>query len=449
MMFWKKQKKPIDSSYFLFLISPLSLCPMARIRPFRAWRYNTHQVGELNEQFSPLFDVVNEAQLQALYQKPYNSIHLSVPRSHDETVKRLRNWKQTGVLEQDKQPSLYVYYQYFTLYGERKPLIRKGFIAMIEAKEGDIILHEDTITHSVANRVKLLSRTQLNVAPTHGLYPDPNHELESLMDWYIEQQAIYHYIDYQGVINKLALISDPAHIARFEAKLAEQPVYLADGHHRLESSKVFRDELAQQGKLGADDMANYHMMYLTNLYAEGLQILPTHRVYFEEEKIDLAAIRSQLSDYFTIEDVSRSRKSIVGLLKGKDCAFGMVSLGRKWLLQPKQEIDLEKEISLNLPSPLKKLSYTILHYLIFDKILKIPYAEQNKSRQIAYEKDYARAISLVNTSKAKLAFITQGVQMETMLEICDTGYKMPQKSTYFYPKVVCGLVFGTINQHET
>ncbi len=418
---------------------------MAKIRPFRAWRYNETKVGELYEQFSPLFDVVHEEQLAKLYASPFNSIHLSVPRSHDETVEHLKKWKEEEVLLQDDQPAIYVYYQYFTLFGERKTFVRKGFISMIKLEEKEIILHEDTITHSVEDRVRLLARTEINVAPTHGLYRDQEHELEAIMDRYMEQ-PIYQHIDYQGVINKLAIIRDPEDIQPFLDKLASQPVYLADGHHRLESSKVFRD---QQAEASPDAMVHYHLMYLTNLDADDLRILPTHRVFFAEQKPDMLSLREKLSAFFEMEDVSRSHRSLIDLLKDRKHAFGMVSLGRKWILQLKEDICPEKYIPLNLPDPLKRLDYTLLHYFVFDQVLQIPYLKQSNSKAIAYEKDYARALYAVNSSKASLAFITQGVEMEDMLEICETGYKMPQKSTYFYPKVVCGLVFGSINENET
>ena len=421
---------------------------MAIIQPFRALRYNTAKVGELYEQFSPLVDVLHEDQLAALYALPYNSIHLSLPRSHDEMVNVLDQWKKEGILQQDEKPAIYVYYQYFTLFGERKTFVRKGFVAMIKLIEEDIILHEDTIAHSVNSRVELLARTRLNVAPTHGLYRDPDRELEAIMDAYMAQ-PLYQHIDYQGVINKLAIITDPADIQPFIQKLASQRVYLADGHHRLASSQVYRDQQAQLPGFQPDSLINYHLMYLTNADTDDLRILPTHRIYFTEEKPDMAALRQRLSAYFELIDVSRSKKSLIDLLEGRAHTFGMVALGRKWLLQLKAEHNPEEIIELDMPAPLKRLNYTLLHYLVFGHGLQIPYASQSSSKAIRYEKDYVRAIQSVNSGQATLAFITQGVEISTMMEICETGYKMPQKSTYFYPKVVCGLVFGTLDEHET
>lgn len=421
---------------------------MADIKPFRAWRYNADKIENIPDMFSPLFDVVSQSQLDRLYQNSNNSIHLSVPRSQDQAIQKLNEWKAKGIISQDPLPAIYVYYQTFTLYGEHQTYTRKGFISMIRLKKEDIILHENTIAHSVADRVDLLAQTKLNVAPTHALYQDPDHELEALMDSYMAH-PLYEYIDYQGVINKLAIVQKPEDIQQFIDKLAPQPVYLADGHHRLESSFVYRDQLAAQGELHPDSIVNHHLMYLTSLDADDLRILPTHRVWMSAQKPNIQACRDALLEYFDLKDVSRSRRPLFDLLKQEEEAFGLVAQGRRWIMKLKADIDPVQMIDLPLPDVLKQLDYTMLHYFVFDKILGIPYVEQGKSQAIRYEKDYYRAVSYVNKGEAGLSFIAKEVKMEQMLEICQTGFKMPQKSTYFYPKVVCGLVFGTIDEHET
>jgi uncharacterized protein (DUF1015 family) len=281
------------------------------------------------------------------------------------------------------------------------------------------------------------------------LYRDPSHSLEAIMDTYMEQPMSV-YIDYQGVVNKLAIIQNPKDMQPFLEVIAKQKVYLADGHHRLASSFAYRDKLVQRQDLHPQSVVNYHLMYLTNLDADDLRILPTHRVWLPKEAPSISAIREKLETWFELEDVSRSRKSLVDLLEGRSpYTFGMAALGRKWLISLKPEIDPVQAIPLNMPPPLKALNYSVLHYLIFDQCLEVPYDEQKNSAEIHYEKDYSRALDMVNKGEATLAFIASEVSMEQMLEICETGHKMPQKSTYFYPKVVSGLVFGTIDEHET
>ncbi|RMG32058.1 MAG: DUF1015 domain-containing protein [Bacteroidetes bacterium] len=419
---------------------------MASIRPFRAWRYNQHRIRDINLKFSPLFDVVNPRQLHALYQIPNNSIHISVPRSHAQALEKLQQWKAADIIRQDPIPGIYVYYQQFSLYGEQRQYVRKGFITMVHLDESDIIEHEDTMPGSVNDRIQLLEKTLLNVSPTHGLYRDPDFELETLMDSYM-QDPLYEYIDYQGVINKLAVVQNPQDVARFVQKMRTEKIYLADGHHRLESSQAF---WAKQKERGAsrDSIMAHHLMYLTNLASDDLRILPTHRVWKPRAEEELSSIMQRIRQYFSVIDVTTSRRPVYDMLRGLKSTFGLIAPKRQYLIQLKPEIDPLQAIKPQLPAVIKQLDYTQLHYFVFDQVLGYPYASQHETQDIVYEKDYVRAIETVNKGEAALSFICNEVQIEEMLAVCESGAKMPRKSTYFYPKVVSGLVFGSIDEDE-
>jgi len=158
---------------------------MAEILPIKAWKYSPELNDQIEELVSPLFDVVSEKQRKRLYEKEYNSIHLSVPlgnQAADFAAKRLQQWKDEGVIIQDQIPGIYVYYQYFTLAGSHKEYCRKGFICNIKAYDWDekiILRHENTMPHSVNDRVELLEKTKFNVSATHGLYADSEKSLEN------------------------------------------------------------------------------------------------------------------------------------------------------------------------------------------------------------------------------------------------------------------------------
>lgn len=420
---------------------------MAKIRPFRGWRYRSEEPGAVQQHLAPLFDAVYPGQMEALYARPHNAIHLSVPQSLPQAAAQLQQWKQEGILLQETQPALYAYYQTFTLYGQPARYTRKGFVAMIRLDETQVIPHEAVLPHAVQDRVALLELMKLNAAPTHGLYRDPTRSLEPVMDRYIAQSPFEH-IDYQGVINRWAPITDPDDIRCFVELLASQPVYLADGHHRYESSLAWRRRLQEQGSLDEEAPAHYHLMYLSNLETEDLRILPTHRIWRPAFRPDLPAIRERLAQWFELEDVSRSRRPLYDLLRGQPNSFGMAALGRSWLLRLREHVAPEEDVALPTPAAVKNLSYTQLHYFVFDRSLGIPYAEQTGAAEIVYEKDYYRALSSVNKGEAALSFIAQEVAIGQMLDICASGARMPQKSTYFYPKVVCGIVFASIDDHE-
>jgi uncharacterized protein (DUF1015 family) len=426
---------------------------MAHIRPFRAWRYaDSHDV---EQNFSPLFDVVSPEQLAHLYSLPDNSIHVSVPLSDAHVLEKWQEWKTRGVVAQDPLPAIYVYYQEFSLFGDEKKYVRKGFVSMIriQAPEvptgSDIVLHEGTISSSVADRRRLLEKLMLNTAPTHGLYEDPAFELEAIMDAYM-QHPDSSYIDYQGVINKLAIVQDCRDIARFQAVLADRAVYLADGHHRLASSVALREKaLREAWPLPEDSMVNYHMMYLTNLCSDDLRILPIHRVFHLAERThNPNPLLGRLREYFNITDITFAREPIYQTVGARPYAFGMVMGSTQFLLELRPEIDPVRDIDLPLPDAVKQLDYTVLHYFVFDKVLGAPYLEQHAADAIHYVKDYGVAVKQAVTWPNQLAFITRGTTMEQMMDVCRSGSLMPQKSTYFYPKVVCGLVFGSIQDDE-
>ena len=428
---------------------------MAVIRPFRAWRYNEEVIRDIQRKFSPLFDVVNEEQLKQLYETPNNSIHLAVPTSIEDSLAKQNEWKENKIIRQDPLPGIYIYYQEFSLFGQNRKFVRKGFISMArispddETPESDIILHEGTITASVNERTKLLEKTLLNVAPTHGLYEDPEFELEALMDEYMEH-PIYEHIDYQGVINKLAIVQDKKDIERFIQLMKQKKIYLADGHHRLASSITLRDKLKAEGsELVEDSMVNYHLIYLTNLCSDDLQILPIYRILrIPGRKFSSEVMLSRLDWYFDITEVTQHRRPVYEQVKERKHTFGMVLGARQFLLELKVRIDPTKKILLDLPDEVKKLDYTVLHYFVFDQILGIPYHEQPKSDYIEYQKEYSTALKRAIKNEDTLSFITPGLSMDDMMSVCKTGAKMPQKSTYFYPKVVCGLLFASIDDKE-
>ncbi|MFN8394229.1 MAG: DUF1015 domain-containing protein [Bacteroidia bacterium] len=427
---------------------------MAHIRPFRAWRYNEEKLGNIEPMFSPLFDVVSPEQLELLYSNPSNSIHLSVPESDAAVMEKLQDWKANGVLHQDPLPAIYIYYQEFSLFGESKKYVRKGFVSMIQldteaTDERNIILHEGTIETSVLDRTRLLRQTLLNVAPTHGLYHDPHFRLEALMDAYMAH-PMHEYLDYQGVVNKFALVQDRRDIALFQEVIAEGPVYLADGHHRLASSMALYQQAIAEGKeLPHDSAWGYHMMFLSNTAGDDLRILPIHRVWELPEKThNPNPILNRMRDYFEVNEVTFDRVPIYTRVLESPRTYGFVIGSLQFLIRLRDEIDPLRDIPLDLPDAVKALDYTVLHYFVFEKVFGVPYAEQRMSNNVQYLKDVGLAVKQVVTYRQRLAFIMPGCSMGQMMAVCESGALMPQKSTYFYPKVVCGLLFGSIDDDE-
>ncbi len=424
---------------------------MPEIKPLRAWRYNQNLSTAIDDLTSPLFDVVSEKQRKALYQNPYNSIHLSVPQGVDAANHAhhlLDQWKASGVIVQDKLPGIYVYYQYFTLYGSSKELCRKGFVCNIRvhAWEDDVILrHENTIPKSVNDRIELLRKTKLNVSPTHGLYTDAAFELETYMDEAI-RNPIYEAEDYQGVRDVLAVIHDADVIKKFMNALATKQVILADGHHRYEGSLV---NMQQQQKANphhtGNEAYNFHLMYLTNTEAGDLRILPTHRLIKDLPNFSEDQILKKLEHDFTIKPVEDA-DTLNEIIAGKPWAFGLMFKENAYKLRLKPEA--LATMTWHFPDVVKKLDLTVMHYFIIEKALGIPGKDQRKSENIFFDRSFSDCLKRVLQDEAQLAIITNEVSIEDVKNVCHSGATMPQKSTYFYPKVICGFLFASIKEDE-
>ncbi|HCW07569.1 MAG TPA: DUF1015 domain-containing protein [Cytophagales bacterium] len=424
---------------------------MAEIRPFRAWRYNPQKIKEIDDVTSPLFDVVSEKQRAALYQNPYNSIHLSVPKPPDaanHAKKLLEDWKKDGVLIQDKLPAIYVYFLYFKLTGDSKEYCRKGFVCNIRAyqfSENVVLRHENTIPQSVNDRIELLEKTELNVSPTHGLYTDSNFELEKYMDAAI-QSPLYEVEDYQGVRNVLAVIHDVSIIQKFIDALKDKKVILADGHHRYEGSLVYRQKCmkANPNHTGNEGY-NFHLMYLTNTEAGDLRILPTHRLIKNLKDFDEHKIIAQLSHDFIVREIEDA-DTLNEIIVGKKWAFGLLFKDKAFKVRLKPEAIAT--MRWPFPEEVKNLDLTVMHYFIIEKILGIQGKDQRASENITFDRSFSDCLTKVMREEAQLAIITQDVSIEDVKHVCQSGSTMPQKSTYFYPKVICGFMFSSIKEEE-
>jgi uncharacterized protein (DUF1015 family) len=424
---------------------------MAEIKPIRAWRYNSVLAEKIEELTSPLFDVVSDKQRKKLYENPFNSIHVSVPQGTnpvENAYQLLTRWKSNGTIEQDVVPGIYVYYQYFKLAGSSKEHCRKGFVCHIRAydwEEGVILRHENTIPKAVNDRIALLEKTQLHASPTHGLYTDPTFALEKYMDEAMKM-PLYETEDYQGVRDVLALIQDAKVIQLFIDSINPLKIILADGHHRYESSLALKKQLESINPTHTGTEGyHFHLMYLTNTEAGDLRILPTHRLISGVADFDEDEIVAKLSAYFEIKPIENV-DSLNEIIVGKKWAFGIVLKKQAFKIRLKPEAF--NLMTWKFPPEIKNLDLTVLHYFIIEKILGILGKDQRASENISFERNFSTCLSKVNQNEAQMAIITQEVSIEEVKQVCASGYTMPQKSTYFYPKVISGFLYSSIKEDE-
>ncbi|MGD9055714.1 MAG: DUF1015 domain-containing protein [Desulfobacterales bacterium] len=420
---------------------------MAEIKPFRAWRYRPSLLENIGELTSPLFDVASEKQREALYGNSLNSIHLSIPRG-DQPAKNaaaaLAEWKRNKIIIQDEVPGLYVYYQYFSLPSDPEAYCRKGFICKIRVhdwQENIILRHENVMDDAVDGQLELLAQTRLNASPTHGLYIDESFGLEPYMDACI-QDPICKTEDYQGVIDVMGIIQDETIIAKFVERLKDEQIILADGHHRYAGSLAYmKQQMADNPAHTGDEGYNFHLMWLTNTEANDLRILPTHRLIKGIPNFAEAAIMKKFERNFKIRPVA-DPGDLHEFILGKPWTFGLIFEENAYAVRLKPEAF--PELKWNFPEQIKQLDLTVAHYFIIEEILGIAGKEQTKSDKIEYERNFTRCMTAVMGGQAQMAIITNDVRIEDVKRVCGCGCTMPPKSTFFYPKAICGFLYCSI-----
>ena len=420
---------------------------MAEIKPFRAWRYRPNLLENIEELTSPLFDVASEKQREALYGNPLNSIHLSIPRG-DQPAKSaaaaFEEWRLNNFIVQDEVPAIYVYYQFYSLPSDPKTYCRKGFICKIRVHEWQdnvVLRHENTMDDAVDGQLDLLKETRLNASPTHGLYTDGAMELEPYMDTCI-QNPICRAEDYQGVTDALGIIRDENIIAKFVGRLRNKQIILADGHHRYAGSLAYmQQQMADNPAHTGREGYNYHLMWLTNTEANDLRILPTHRLIRGLPDFDQTAIIEKFEKNFKIKPVVDPGE-IHEFILGKPWTFGIIFAENAYAVRLKPEAF--PQLKWNFPEQIKQLDLTVAHYFIIEKILGIAGKNQNRSDKIQYERNFTKCMTAVLKQEAQMAILTNDVRIEDVKRVCGCGCTMPPKSTFFYPKAVCGLLYCTL-----
>ena len=420
---------------------------MAEISPFRAWRYSEKLMENISDLTSPLFDVASEKQKAALYGNPYNSIHLSIPGGDcpsQNACKILQQWRDEGSIQRDLSPGVYVYFQHFRLAGDPTEYCRKGFICKIRVydwNENIILRHENTMPRSVNEQVELLAATRLNVSPTHGLYTDEKFELEEYMDQSM-QQPICETENYQGTRDVLSVIREPRIIERFVNRMTDNKVILADGHHRYAGSLAYmKQQMAFNPDHTGKERYNYHLMWLTNTEADDLKILPTHRLIKNLANIEEEALLKKLNRHFTVKLVSNP-DHMDEIIAGKRWTFGLIFPENAYRISLKP--DAHRELNWNFPDRIKALDLTVLHYFVIQEALGIKGKDQSVSECIGFERRFAACLTNVIQGVCQIALITNGVSITDVKTVCSSGCTLPQKSTYFWPKVICGLVFSSL-----
>lgn len=430
---------------------------MAKIVPMKGLRYNSSKV-DVNEVVTPPYDVIDAKGQEDFYGKnPYNVIRLELgkvfPDDNDEQNRYtraagfLREWITSDVLVHENKPSVYLYEQEFEARGEKK--IRSGYIAGIQANDyskGEVLPHEETLPKHKADRLNLMKATLANFSPIFGLYADPDHVIEAvLIKAKGNQKPDIEITDDQGVINRLWVVSDENAVQTVVEQMESKKVFIADGHHRYETAVNFGKEMSAQGKSGYD----YLMICLVNLYNKGLVVFPTHRVIKNLADFDLNVLLHKLTDDFNVEEITDlTLNEFISKLESEGQnkhSFGLYAGNNYYLISLKDEDLLDKIALEDRSAAWRRLDVSIMHTLILEKLLGIGSQQRADESNLVYVRDDDTAKAAVDDGSAQLTFFMNSTKVEEVTDIATGGEKMPQKSTFFYPKVITGMV---INDYE-
>ncbi len=435
---------------------------MARIYPFRAWRYNPSAV-RLDDVVTQPYDKISPAMQQAYYQRsPYNLVRiiLGLPELFDadkgenvytRAARDFRAWREQGVLKQEHEPCVFAYAQRFRVPGSDAVKERRGFIALGKVhdySEGVVFRHEQTLSKPKSDRLNLLRATRAHFGQIFMLYSDPSGSVEkTLYDG--SGTADAEVTDEYGVLHRLWRVNNPSTIRLLTTAMADKKLIIADGHHRYETALNYAKEHAQgaasQSELSATGLPQPPypeaavMMTFVNMDSDGLLILPTHRVVHSLAGFDPAAFRAKAEEFFAIESLTPGdAQSYIGKLKTQNgTSFIAVTRGGDFLLRAKPET-MAKALA-EVPDRQRQLDLTQLHAIVLDRLLGLDAEKVREQTNIRYLRDASEAVEHVRNGEADVTFLTNPVTMEQLREVAFAGEVMPQKSTDFYPKLLSGL----------
>jgi uncharacterized protein (DUF1015 family) len=433
------------------------------IKAFAGYRFDPAVVGDVGKCIAPPYDVIDEKMLASLTARSdYNIAKITRPKAsptddehnnqYTRAGKQLKQWFEQGVLKKDRRDSVYAYVQDFDIAGAH--LRRSGFIALGKLEEfgSGVQPHEKTLDGPKADRLKLLRAKGANLGQIFLLYDDPEKVADGLIAKAASRPALLDFVDDDGVRHRLYAIDEPAEIGRLTAMMAAQPTIIADGHHRYEVALQYSRESGKPS-------AKYRMMTFVNMRNEGLIILGTHRLLVQMAGFAVGKMLASISGSF---EVTRNAFASAGekaaarakmheqmaeaFRKGKN-AFGLYAAdGAFYTLTLKDAAAMDEFAAMSKAA--RSLDVNVLHKLILDKHLGIGDKQLAGQSNLEYVKDFAHyidaAVAKVDAGQAQALFWMNPTRIEQVRSVAAVGEKMPQKSTFFYPKIFTGLVVNKL-----
>lgn len=423
---------------------------MANVKSFKGLRFNTEKAGKIEELVCPPYDIISDKQrLEYIRKNDNNIINLELPKGpypYDEAFDVLEYFFDNQIIKKDKEDAIYIYEEEFTAYGKRKKV--KGCIVRVELSEfskGVVLPHEETLSKAKEDRFNLMKATNCNFSQIYSLYMDSEHKIINRLDKLSECKPDIEMTDNDNVVHRLWIVTEKEEINAICSDFIDKKLYIADGHHRYETAINYRNYCHENNiYIGGE---NYVMMMLVDMEHDGLVVFPTHRLIRNLDNFDAEKVINACKEYFEVtekDNISDIENTLHQYYKQNKKAFAFYCGGDKWTLLVLKDMNILKELLPEKSSAFQGLDVTVLHTLILEKLFGIDAENMAKQINLTYTKYFDEAIENVKTGKAQCSFILNPTKVTEIRDVASAGEKMPQKSTYFYPKLITGLVMNDL-----
>lgn len=433
---------------------------MAELRPFKGLCYNQEKAGRMDTLVTPPYDVISPEGQRLYYRlNQFNVIRLDLgkdfPSDTLEDNKYIRaahffeEWQQEEVLKRSDEKAFYLYEQEYAIKNGRKK--RKGFIGLVKLADfasGAVLPHERTMSKPKEDRLNLMNSTHANFSPIFSIYSDPEHKITRVLE---DQKKNPPSLDFRGeedIQQTVWEVTDPAALKQIINVTADKTMFIADGHHRYETALTFRDQMREKyPDSTGEESWNYVMMFLVNMDDEGLTILPVHRMF---KNIDFNPLKflTDARQFFEVK-MLHSPDNLFEQMSQADTnghCFGLYYGGNEYYLLILNDVNIIDEMLSKDHSPeWKRLDVTLLHNIVLYQLLVLKDRDLEKEEIIEFNKDGSDAIDQVQQGKQEAVFFLNPTKIDEVRKIALNGERMPQKSTYFYPKPLTGIVINKLD----
>ncbi len=426
---------------------------MAKIEPFRALVYNQGEIRNLSSVVCPPYDIISPIQQQYYHDlHPHNFIHILLGKDipgedkYRRAAHLFKDWQKDKILVLDTSPAIYFYSQQYNLKGEKRT--RLGFIARLylEDKNSTIYGHEHTRLEPKEDRLKLLKSAKANLSPIFVIFADKKRIIQNTHQYIQDKKPFIDIVDEEKIIHKLWRLDSPDILEGIKTKMQNENIFIADGHHRYEVACTYRDEMRKRLGSGQQDEAgfNYILAYFTNANSSGLTILPIHRLVKLDFPMDTKKLLTAIGNYFDIEEIKDKIRFFFLMQKAGEAehVLGLYYHKKYWLLRLKNIKILDRLIS-DRPPEFRSLDVSILNYIVLKKTLELDLEDKEI---LTFSPHTDELIDKVDSDPSYIAFFLNPVKVQQIISVALSGQKMPAKSTYFYPKVLSGLVINKFAQ---